>query len=608
MDNNIDNFNNALIEKVHRQSLISIVSSNSKKSNRSETSINNNNLEKKIIVSSNLHDLNHTTLNEEDKILVNEYIKQNRYITTEYFYRFIILFLHSISNFVVGMAWVTFAAVSSDYTTNFGVSNVLNSLNTNSYALAYVIFNFPSCYIIEKRSVYLSVSISSMFLVLGSFIKTWTQYSIAFSFIGQMFCAIAQPFIFNSNTKIVATWFRSERRLEATCLLFSVNGLGIVLGFYLPLLVFNKNISSQEWKNEFQDYVRVPSYIAAVGGLLNILFFKEKPDIPPSVTSLLKNNEKELAQNNEENSEDEETNEKEQVSSNLRKSEEAIVESNNFSVNLQVKSKLEKKDFKIESKKENLIENNVEDAQKDKELKVVSNLAPSGILSDALLLLKNSNFNYLLIYFSILVGFFTFFNALFNDFLNAYSFSADDANRYSAASNFAAIPGNIIFVVIGSKIKKFKIFLIIANILFIFLFVTLTLSLELGIKHPAVYYILFCGIGAVNSAAYIMSLDFACEITYPIDESMSTGLLFIMSQLLGYVLSAPFSLLISSKPLIYQLIVLFLLVISLVSSVLVKGNYCLLHNIFIIFIIFNRGFKKEEVRRKYEMIQVGQLM
>jgi MFS family permease len=557
MENSIDNFNNPNIDNKHKQSIISIVSSKSKQSNDINNAHNHNlNLDKKIISCNSLQDLNFTTLNEEDKELVQEYIKQNRYITMEYFYRFIIIILHSITNFVVGMAWVTFAAVSSDYTTNFGVSNVLNSLNTNSYALAYVLFNFPSCYVIEKKSIYLSVSISSMFLVLGSFIKTWSIYSVAFSFIGQMFCAIAQPFIFNSNTKIVATWFRSERRLIATCFLFSVNGLGIVLGFYLPLLVFSKNISVEEWKNQFSDYIRVPCYIAAIGGLLNILLFREKPDIPPSVTSLLKNNEKELAQEKEGDLEDEVNQD-----NNLRKSNELNVETNNYSVNLINKNSNDQNNS-----------NQVEDQIQEKELKVVNTTVPSGILSDTILLLKNSNFNYLLIFFSIIVGFFTFFNALFNDFLNAYQFSADDANRYSAASNFSAIPGNIIFVLLGSKIKKFKVFLIVANIVFIVLFVILTIVLELGVTNPAVYYTLYCGIGGVNSAGYIVSLDFACELTYPIDESMSTGVLFVASQLLGYLLSAPFSLLISYKPLIYELITILLLVVSLVASCLIKGT------------------------------------
>ena len=47
--------------------------------------------------------------------------------------------------------------------------------------------------------------------MIGSFLKAFLNTNIIFAYLGQILCALAQPLILNSTSKIASTWFRPER-------------------------------------------------------------------------------------------------------------------------------------------------------------------------------------------------------------------------------------------------------------------------------------------------------------------------------------------------------------------------------------------------------------
>lgn len=433
---------------------------------------------------------------DSSKICLNtiNIASKNKQEIKESNYRFIILFLHGMSNFIVGLAWITFAVISIDFTRYFEISNILNSLNTNSYALAYLLFNFPICYIIENRSLYVSTNISNYLLILGSFFKAWTENSLFFCFLGQFLCATAQPFLFNLNTKIVSTWCRAETRLFYNGLLYIFNTFGMILGFYLPVFIFKSEYSSrEEWLNDFNFYIKIPCYLSSAVGLLGCFLFKEKPDNPPSLTELMR------------------------------------------------------------------IEN-------DENSQTQTEKINKSIMADILKLFKNKQFIILLIYFSVFVGFFTFFYSIVNDIFEKYHFEDKDlANKVSGLANFAGILGNLSFTIFASNTRKVKLLLIIINILFFINFLGFTLLLSLNVKSEWVYYITFFIIGGLNTPAFVLSIDLSCEICYPINDTTIVGILFVVSQIVGYAFTAFLSSLLNSSLIIFvNIIVLILFSISLI--------------------------------------------
>lgn len=557
-EENIEKHNSNVKHRKNKETMISIKSIHSQISDFTKKT--------KILREDNITNLYKSVLSEDDRKEVEEYIEKNRYFTTEYFYRFVILFLHSLSNFSVGLAWLSFSTISERYTEIFHVSKPLNSLNTNSYSLAYIILIFPSCFIIEKKSVNLCVVICTLSLALGSFLRIFTEYNVLYSFVGQFLCAISQPFVFNSNAKIVATWFRSERRLLATSFLFLINTVGVVVSEYLPIWCFSSNSSDEIWKQEFNEYIRIPCYISGVSALLNLLLFKEKPDIPPSISSLIKINEKE---------------EYDHINNNLEKMSDSISEDSENEFKVQENNNSEsllQQNNDINKANKIIINNNHDLKTSDNlevyEIKVGTNTISKSIFENTAELFKSRNFCLLLTNFTIYVGFFTYFFTLLNDFLKTYNIPAEQANKYSSTGNLASIPINLVVVFVSGKFIKPKTLLVMMNLIMIIVYILLTLFLDFKItKNEVCFYIIFCCIGGILNCNYIGSIDLACEITYPIDESLSSGILFVFSQLFGYILTYPFSYMITNGwNYLFNIIIILLFIISLFCTAFIKGK------------------------------------
>ena len=207
-----------------------------------------------------------------------------------------------------------------------------------------------------------------------------------------------------------------------------------------------------------------------------------------------------------------------------------------------------------------------------------------GIFESTIILFKNKNFNYLLINFTVFVGFYSFFYVVANQLLDNYGFTENESNSLCAVSNFSGIVGIAIFTILGTKMKKFKLLMLIMNFLITIVYLIFTINLSLGVKSIYVYYIVFVFLGSLNSATFVFGIEFACELTYPINESISSGILFVISQLFAYAMTAPMSLIISSQKIWFHIIVLIMFTISFIFTYLIKG------------IFLFRKFKKKRFR------------
>ena len=96
---------------------------------------------------------------------------------------------------------------------------------------------------------------------------------------------------------------------------------------------------------------------------------------------------------------------------------------------------------------------------------------------------------------------------------------------------------SIIFSMLLDKYKRFKLFMLFLGIFgFIFQFF-LTIFLELFYNwNKNTFYIAFIFYSLVNLMVvpfYTIGMNYACEITYPIGESLTGGIMMSMSQFSG---------------------------------------------------------------------------
>lgn len=127
-----------------------------------------------------------------------------------------------------------------------------------SYMIFFVILNFPSNWVIDVKGIKKGVVIGASLTFLGCLIRCLVKVSFAFVVVGQVFCAIAQPFLINAPMKIATRWFMPQnvflfiiQRSLAMAVLTVVNIIGTAIGFLIPPLFVSELDTPQIIKDNF---------------------------------------------------------------------------------------------------------------------------------------------------------------------------------------------------------------------------------------------------------------------------------------------------------------------------------------------------------------------
>jgi len=122
----------------------------------------------------------------------------------------------------------------------------------------FVILNFPSNWVIDVKGIKKGVVIGASLTFLGCLIRCLVKVSFAFVVVGQVFCAIAQPFLINAPMKIATRWFMPQnvflfiiQRSLAMAVLTVVNIIGTAIGFLIPPLFVSELDTPQIIKDNF---------------------------------------------------------------------------------------------------------------------------------------------------------------------------------------------------------------------------------------------------------------------------------------------------------------------------------------------------------------------
>ena len=152
------------------------------------------------------------------------------------------------------------------------------------------------------------------------------------------------------------------------------------------------------------------------------------------------------------------------------------------------------------------------------------------------LLFKNKNFIVFLVCATCIVGFFNIYGTILNPYLALYLIKDDEASYISAAANGFGIITCLIISCILNKTKKFKQMMLILNICGLVLMIILTVLLEFVKNNVfAMCIILFCFIIGFVTPIYTTGMDYVAEMTYPVGESISGGLIMCFNQIFGII-------------------------------------------------------------------------
>ncbi len=201
------------------------------------------------------------------------------------------------------------------------------------------------------------------------------------------------------------------------------------------------------------------------------------------------------------------------------------------------------------------------------------NKIKSELLNDLKLLCSNKRFIFLLISSFFIVGYYFILFNIFNDLLYMYKISTSQCTIVYSVSITVGIISSLIISFILDKFKKFRKFMIVLCALGLLFQVCLTFFLELadsnGLNKFAISLVFYILLNAVIIPFYTIGMNYACEISYPANESINGGIIMLFSQLCGIGGTYLFDYLINhnqNKKWIINVILIFFFVISLIFS------------------------------------------
>ena len=199
------------------------------------------------------------------------------------------------------------------------------------------------------------------------------------------------------------------------------------------------------------------------------------------------------------------------------------------------------------------------------------NIKRPGLIESLKLLFTNIRFVYLFISYLLVVGYFDIMSTIINSLLDLYSITGQQSSVIYAVSSIVGMVASLIFSWLLDKLKKFKLFMVLLSLSGTLFHALFTLLLELveskNLNAYAIGLVVYSLINISVVSFFTIGMNYACEITYPVGESINGSIMATMPQVFaiaGTFLCDHFISHIKDKKWISNVILLCLFVISII--------------------------------------------
>ena len=190
-----------------------------------------------------------------------------------YGYRWVVLIAFMFVVAVNQMLWITFAPITSNASTYYGVSDLSIGLLSMSFMIVYVIISIPASWAIDTYGIRVAVGIGAVLTGIFGLMRGMVASNYNLVLVAQIGIAIGQPFILNAVTTVAARWFPIQERATAAGLGSLAMYLGIVVALVLtPYLTIQSQISGM---------LLFYGIVSVLGIIVFFVFVKERPPTAP---------------------------------------------------------------------------------------------------------------------------------------------------------------------------------------------------------------------------------------------------------------------------------------------------------------------------------------
>jgi cyanate permease len=190
-----------------------------------------------------------------------------------YGYRWIMLGVFMIVVLTNQLMWITFAPITGNAASYYGVSDFSIGFLSMSFMVVYVVISIPASWVIDKFGIRLAVGTGALFTGGFGLMRGLVPANYTLVLIAQIGIAIGQPFILNAITKLAARWFPIRERATAAGLGTLAMYVGILLGMAItPYFTIRYGMEKM---------LLIYGVASAVTTFIFFVFVKERPLTPP---------------------------------------------------------------------------------------------------------------------------------------------------------------------------------------------------------------------------------------------------------------------------------------------------------------------------------------
>jgi len=189
-----------------------------------------------------------------------------------YGYRWIMLVAFMLVIAVNQLLWITFAPITGDAASFYGVDDLAIGLLSMSFMIVFILVSIPASWIIDTYGIRVGVGIGAVLTGVFGLLRGLFAADYTWVLVTQIGIAVGQPFVLNALTKVAGRWFPLRERATATGLgSLAIYG-GIIIGLAVtPQLVLRSSIESTLF---------IYGIGSAVAAAAFLILAKERPPTP----------------------------------------------------------------------------------------------------------------------------------------------------------------------------------------------------------------------------------------------------------------------------------------------------------------------------------------
>ncbi|XP_065215555.1 uncharacterized MFS-type transporter C09D4.1-like [Planococcus citri] len=201
--------------------------------------------------------------------------------------RWFMLILFIIYAFNGSQQWAQFTIINNLVTKYYNVTTTQVEWTANVFTLSYIILVIPALYLIKLMGVRNTMIVGALGITVGNWIKVLSVAPDRFqvAFIGQCVSVSFLMLTFGLLGRFTATWFGADEISTAGVLAILGDQLGAAFAYFFPTVLV-KDGPLEVIGNGLWNMHLCVSILSTVIFFLILVFFQEKPKMPPSVAQI----------------------------------------------------------------------------------------------------------------------------------------------------------------------------------------------------------------------------------------------------------------------------------------------------------------------------------